>query len=177
MMMGHRIIVHVPSLTLTPAQRAAIANVPLTENAQMARLCDVADPLCDVVYVAPFPVDEAVEQFWEKLLEVGGVEAPRSRLRIIYPENYSRLPERMPLTAKLLASPRALRRLRMIVQVCLYYDYCSHSMFSMLCLPSGGILACHLARTCTYLLCRTFPFARYKNHCRRQLRYSYCYFR
>ena len=43
------------------------------------------------------------------------MEDPRSRVRILYPENAARLPERLPLTAKLLASPRAMARLRAAV--------------------------------------------------------------
>ena len=116
---SHRVIVHCPSLTLTPAQRESISrvsSVPVLESAQMSRLCDVADAKSDVVYIAPAPVDAAVEQYWTKLLEAGGVAEAASRFRIVHPENYVRLPERLSLTSKLLASPRALRRVKLMVQ-------------------------------------------------------------
>lgn len=116
----HRVLVHVPSLSLSPAQRASISrigSIPTVENAQLSRLCDTADELTDVVFVAPAPVDAAVEQYWTKLLEAGGVTEAASRFRIVHPENYVRLPERLSLTTKLLASPRALRRLRLMLQV------------------------------------------------------------
>jgi hypothetical protein len=111
----HRVIVHLPSLTLTPAQHASVAatgGAAAHETAQLARLCDVADPLVDVVFIAPTPVSLIVEQYWLKLLEAGGVADPAARVRIVHPENGTRLPERLPLTTKLLASPRALARLR-----------------------------------------------------------------
>lgn len=41
----------------------------------------------------------------------GGVSRPESRYRVVYPENGPRVPSRMSLTAKLLSSPRAMRRL------------------------------------------------------------------
>ena len=44
--------------------------------------------------------------------QVGGVEDPGGRCRIIYPENYERLPLNMSLSAQLLSSPRALKRIR-----------------------------------------------------------------
>lgn len=116
---SHRVIVHCPSLTLAPAQRESISHVgsvPVFESAHMSRLCDVADAKTDVVYIAPAPVDAAVEQYWARLLEAGGVAEAASRFRIVHPENYVRLPERLSLTSKLLASPRALRRVKLMVQ-------------------------------------------------------------
>ena len=65
---------HLPSQTLPAAAAVAAArDVPLSllESAQLGRLCDVADPLVDVVFVAPAPVDAAVEDFWMKVRTVG----------------------------------------------------------------------------------------------------------
>lgn len=44
--------------------------------------------------------------------QVGGVADPASRYRIVFPENHARLPAHLSTAAKLLASPRALKRLR-----------------------------------------------------------------
>lgn len=115
---SHRVVIHIPSLSLTPAQRASVCSVssiPLLESAQISRVCDVADPLVDVVYITHAPMDTVVEHYWIKLLEAGGVSDPAARFRVLYPENGSRLPERLPLTAKLLSSPRAMERLKLIV--------------------------------------------------------------
>lgn len=53
--------------------------------------------------------------------QVGGVTDPASRYRIIYPENHQRLPRHMSTAAKLLASPKALKRLRAVVSGRLAY--------------------------------------------------------
>jgi len=54
-----------------------------------------------------------VETYWRKLLEVCAVDKLAVRCRMVIPENCSRLPAHMSLTAKLLASPRALTRIQL----------------------------------------------------------------
>jgi hypothetical protein len=41
------------------------------EAAQLARLCDLAEPLVEVVLVLPSPLDTDVVAYWDKILEVG----------------------------------------------------------------------------------------------------------
>ena len=53
----------------------------------MSRLCAINDPLVDIIYVAPMEIAEDVLAYYEKLLEVGGVEDPKTRFKIIVPEN------------------------------------------------------------------------------------------
>ena len=43
------------------------------QNAQLPRLCDVRIPDVDVVYVAPFALNEDVSHYFSKVLEIGGV--------------------------------------------------------------------------------------------------------
>ena len=52
------VVIHLPSLGLTEGQRQGLSKPHLWENSQMARLCDLADPLVEVVYVAPFNLPE-----------------------------------------------------------------------------------------------------------------------
>ncbi|DBA85977.1 TPA: hypothetical protein ACH3X1_005515 [Trebouxia sp. C0004] len=106
------VVIHLPSLGLTEGQRQGLSKPQLRENSQMARLCDLADPLVEVVYVAPFNLPQEVETYWRKLLEVCAVDKLAVRCRLVIPENCSRLPAHMSLTAKLLASPRALTRIQ-----------------------------------------------------------------
>ncbi len=54
-----------------------------------------------------------METYWRKLLEVCAVDKLAVRCRMVIPENCSRLPAHMSLTAKLLASPRALTRIQL----------------------------------------------------------------
>ena len=46
-----------------------------------------------------------------KVLEIGGIEEPTKRYKVVVPENYHRFPSHFSLTTCLLYSPRALRRI------------------------------------------------------------------
>ena len=107
-----RVEIHIPSLSRPRHQRISLANMATRQNSQMARLCRLSDPLVDVVYVSPFPLGEEVAQYYHKLLGVGGVAEAESRYRIVYPENYDRLPFGLSLASLLLYSPRCLKRIR-----------------------------------------------------------------
>eukprot|EP00892_Ulva_mutabilis_P008799 jgi/Ulvmu1/6291/UM281_0004.1 len=110
---SHRVIIHLPgvapSATVADGSTAALdgAQRPLPsmralETAQLPRLCDVADPLTDVVFVVAKPLPADVHDYWARLLEAGGVPAPASaRFTVVHAENAGRLPQRMPLAAKL----------------------------------------------------------------------------
>lgn len=58
-----------------------------------------------MIYVSPFPLSDEVEGYYSKLLEVGGVEDPGMRYRVVYPENFNRLSPHLSLSAMLLYSP------------------------------------------------------------------------
>lgn len=51
-------VIHLPSLGLSEGQRQGLSKPQVRENSQMARLCDLADPLVEVLYVAPFALPE-----------------------------------------------------------------------------------------------------------------------
>ncbi len=106
-----RVVIHVPSISREEHQRLTIPNFQIQENLQMSRLCAINDPLVDVIYIAPMEITEDVLSYYEKLLEVGGVENPKSRMRIIVPENLDRFPSHMSLTSVLLYSPRSIKRI------------------------------------------------------------------
>ncbi len=42
----------------------------LREGSQISRICGVADPLVDIVYVSPFPLPETVLAYYRKMIEV-----------------------------------------------------------------------------------------------------------
>jgi hypothetical protein len=107
---SRRVIVHIPSLSLAERQRRTLANLDVRQNAQMARLCDMRDPNVDLIYIAPFPLNEDTLSYFAKVLEIGGVTDAAKRFRIIVPENYHRFPAHFSLATLLLYSPRAMRR-------------------------------------------------------------------
>ena len=49
------------------AQRASIPDLEVRQNGQLPRLCDVRLPNVDVVYVAPFALNEDVSQYFSKV--------------------------------------------------------------------------------------------------------------
>lgn len=106
-----RVVVHIPSLSFTCAQRESIHNFTTRENGQFARLCAVADPLVDVVYVSPVPVSDEVRSYYLKLLDVGGVKNAEARVKFLVPENAHRFHDHMSLAQKLYYSPKCMRRL------------------------------------------------------------------
>ena len=61
-------------------------------------------------------IAEDVLAYYEKLLEVGGVEDPKTRVKIIVPENLERFPSHMSLTSILLYSPRSIKRILRFVR-------------------------------------------------------------
>lgn len=84
------VVVHVPNLLPPPVTTGDVTTRPephllntmlLREAAQLARLCDLSEPLLDLILVLPSPPDADVIHYWNKLLEVGGVSDPTSRYR------------------------------------------------------------------------------------------------
>jgi len=108
---GARVIIHLPSLSASERQRRTIPNLDARQNSEMPRLFDVREPSVDVLYVAPFPLNDDVAHYFAKVLEIGGVEEPQKRYKVVVPENYHRFPPHFSLTLLLLYSPRALRRI------------------------------------------------------------------
>ena len=78
----------------------------------MVRLCAIADPMVDIIYVSPFPLTDDVKSYYMKLMELGGITEPESRIRLLSPENMNRFPSHYSLSSMILYSPNCLRRIR-----------------------------------------------------------------
>jgi hypothetical protein len=63
-----RVIVHIPSLGLPHRTRRTLNNLPIRENYQIGRLCELDDPNVDIIYVSPMPVNEEFLQYYNKLV-------------------------------------------------------------------------------------------------------------
>lgn len=109
-----RVVVHIPSLSTS--SRLDVENFTIRENLQLARVCAIADPLVDVVYVSPFPLTEDVKGYYMKLLELGGLANPESRIRIVTPESAEDFPDHFSLASVCLYSPHCLRRIRRYIR-------------------------------------------------------------
>ena len=65
---NRRVIVHIPSLGLSQRVRRKLSNLPVRENYQIGRLCDLDDPNVDVIYVSPMTVNDEILQYYNKLV-------------------------------------------------------------------------------------------------------------
>lgn len=111
----HRVVVHVPSVAYDVHKRRTMYDLQREQNLTIARLCDVKDPTVDVIYVAPFHMHDETIQYWQRVLQIGGVKRTRSRFTVVVPENLDRFPRHMSLAQVLLYSPRALNKIRNLV--------------------------------------------------------------
>jgi hypothetical protein len=109
-----RVAIHIPSFSLEEHHRLGMPHLAAKQNMQMARLCAVADPLVDVIYVSPFPLSEDVQGYYRKLLELGGCADPGTRFKIVVPENTERFPGHFSLASLLYYSPAAMQRIRKV---------------------------------------------------------------
>ncbi|KAG7264421.1 hypothetical protein CRUP_022488, partial [Coryphaenoides rupestris] len=110
----------------TKRQRLHLKDFDILQNAQIGRLADVRDENVDVIYVSPRPLGEDMAGYYARLLEfqgpVRGTEGDsgsthHNRFTIVTPEALDYFPTHsMCLSTLLKYSPRALRRIRALVQ-------------------------------------------------------------
>ena len=68
---------------MTMAQRDACM---VAESAQLARLCDLAEPLVEVLLLLPGPPNPDVLSYWDKILQVRGWEQGGARATCVRQE-------------------------------------------------------------------------------------------
>ncbi|XP_073425008.1 IQ domain-containing protein H isoform X1 [Dendrobates tinctorius] len=121
-----RSIIHIPSLGYTERQRSQTPDLHIQQNLQIGRLCDIADPNVDVIYISPVKLDEETEQYYRKLLGLRAAVLSgnpqdatelHDRFTILTPEAVDRFPNHhMCLSTLLKYSPKTLRRIRNLTQ-------------------------------------------------------------
>ncbi|KDO28304.1 hypothetical protein SPRG_06354 [Saprolegnia parasitica CBS 223.65] len=114
--MQRRVVVHVPSFSAEERARLNMDNFAIRQNLQMARLCAIADPNVDVIYISPFELSVDIQKYMMRLLQLGGVADPHSRVRMLHPENAERFPEHFSLATILLYSPHCLKKIKRYVR-------------------------------------------------------------
>jgi hypothetical protein len=112
---SRRIEIHINSFSISEVQRMTIEKYKQIENAQIARLFTVIDPLVNVIYICPFPLTSEIYNYYLKILELVEIEHPEKRFTIVVPENYTKFHEHLSLTQALLYSPLALGQVKDLI--------------------------------------------------------------
>lgn len=126
---SRRVIIHIPSLGYGQHIRDELSEINILQNLQMARLCDIADPMVDVIYISPVELNDEVYQYYSKLL---GMKAKRleksgtgdeeeddieNRYKIVVPDAVDRFPtHNMCLSSILKYSPRTVKRIKNLIK-------------------------------------------------------------
>ncbi|RHZ27625.1 hypothetical protein DYB37_007746 [Aphanomyces astaci] len=116
MKMQRRVVVHVPSFASDDRTRLKMDNFSIRQNLQMARMCAIADPNVDIIYISPFELSPDIQRYQVRLLQLGGITDPQTRIRMLHPENVDRFPEHFSLTTLLLYSPHCLKKIKRFVR-------------------------------------------------------------
>ncbi|KAM4040062.1 IQ domain-containing protein H isoform 2-T2 [Anomaloglossus baeobatrachus] len=121
-----RSIIHIPSLGYSERQRSRTLDLHIQQNLQIGRLCDIADPNVDVIYISPVKLDEEMEQYYRKLLGLRAAVLSgnpqdatelHDRFTILTPEAVDTFPNlHMCLSTLLMYSPKTLQRIRNLTQ-------------------------------------------------------------
>ncbi|CAF0827492.1 unnamed protein product [Adineta ricciae] len=128
---SRRVIVHIPSLGISQRVRRRLNTLPIRENHQIGRLCELDDPNVDVIYVSPMPINEEFLQYYNKLINLRSTIQQDSeqivpptaadyicdRYMIVVPEALHSFPtHNMCLATLLKYSPKALKRIRNLIK-------------------------------------------------------------
>ncbi|RQM21006.1 hypothetical protein B5M09_000173 [Aphanomyces astaci] len=79
-------------------------------------MCAIADPNVDIIYISPFELSPDIQRYQVRLLQLGGITDPQTRIRMLHPENVDRFPEHFSLTTLLLYSPHCLKKIKRFVR-------------------------------------------------------------
>jgi hypothetical protein len=90
--------IHINSFSISEIQRMTIEKYKQKENAQIARLFNVKDPLVNIIYISPFPLTPEIYNYYLKILELVEIEHPERRFKVIVPENYVKFKGHLSLT-------------------------------------------------------------------------------
>mmetsp|Transcript_93916 Transcript_93916/g.251355 ORF Transcript_93916/g.251355 Transcript_93916/m.251355 type:complete len:1102 (-) Transcript_93916:179-3484(-) len=110
-----RVEVHVHSISIPERRRPGMDSFMLRQNAQAGRIFRVMDPKVDVVYIAPEFFHEELLDYYNKIMAFRGVRNPGGRFQVVVPENMG-LHSNFSLSSALLASPKALKRVKKLVR-------------------------------------------------------------
>lgn len=111
-----RVEIHVNSISIAEIKRMSMEKFLQRENAQISRIFSVKDPLVEVIYVSPFQMTNDVLGYYMKILEIGEIENPNSKLNIVVPDNIQKFAHHLSLSQVLLYSPKTIKRIKNMIK-------------------------------------------------------------
>ncbi|CAD2213437.1 IQ motif containing H [Angomonas deanei] len=108
---ARRTIIHIPSLSLPPFHTGEVPFYLEQQLGQLTRLADLADPLVNIIMVAPFKPEQEILAYYFSMLEDAGVTNISGRFTILVPEDAKRLPKGVSLTRMTMLSFRLMKLL------------------------------------------------------------------
>ena len=111
-----RIEIHVNSISVSEMKRMSMEKFLQRENAQISRIFAVKDPLVDVIYISPFQMTNDVIGYYMKIMEIGEIDNPNSKLNIVVPDNIHKFPHHFSLSQVLLYSPKTVKRIKSLIK-------------------------------------------------------------
>ena len=72
--------------------------------------------MVDVIYISPFQMTNDVIGYYMKILEIGEIDNPNSKLNIIVPDNIHKFPHHFSLSQVLLYSPKTVKRIKSLIK-------------------------------------------------------------
>ncbi|EPY21788.1 IQ calmodulin-binding protein motif family protein [Strigomonas culicis] len=108
---GRRTIIHIPSLSFPSFHTKRIPFYFAQQLGQLTRMADLADPLVNLIIIAPFKPEPEILTYYFSILEDAGVTNVAGRFTLLTPEDSKRLPEGLSLTRMMLLSSRLMKLL------------------------------------------------------------------
>lgn len=109
---SRRLIIHIPSLSFPSFHAKKIPFYFTRQLGQLMRICDLSDPLVDIVFIAPFKPEREIKDYYATILQEAGVSNVLGRFTLLVPEDVKRLPEGMSLTRLTVLSTRLMKTLK-----------------------------------------------------------------
>lgn len=107
-----RIEVHLGSLSIAESRRLTMSKLLVRQNLELARVFKVQDPNVKVIYISSLEMTTEVLGYYYKVLEIGDIADPASKVTVITPQPLVLAPRHLSTTRTLLYCQASIKRLK-----------------------------------------------------------------